>query len=115
MGQCKLSDRQRDLLRLIVQGMQQLDGPVVWWIRMAHDHSIPQWQNVEDAALREQLQADTLLGDVAMFERCGFIVNAQPGRYDLVASKIVEAVESDFFSESLGDYRVKDTRRGKKR
>lgn len=122
MGQCKLSNRQRDLLRALAQGLklQQTNGPATWWIRMAHDHSIPQWQNIEDDDLREQLQSDTLLGDIAMFERCGFITNTQPGRYDLVERRIFDAVESEFFSEATrstppGTRRDKRKRRSKRK
>lgn len=102
MGQCKLSDRQRDLLRAIAQGLKlhQNNGSVSWWIRMTHDYSGPEWQNITDDDLRAQLQDDTLLGDVAMFERCGFITNTQPGRYDLVERRIFDAVESEFFSDA---------------
>lgn len=99
MGQCKLSDRQRDLLRLIAQGLKAHQEPVVWWIRITHDHGQPQWQNVADDDLRAQLQSEMLLGDVTMFEACGFITNTQPGRYDLAEQRIFDTVESEFFSD----------------
>ncbi len=116
MGQCKLSDRQRDLLRTLAHGLKlhQRNGRATWWIRMAHDHSIPQWQNITDDDLREQLQNETLLGDIAMFERCGFITNTQPGRYDLVERRIFDAVESEFFSEATRSAPV-GTRSGKRK
>ncbi len=99
MGQCKLSDRQRDLLRVIAQGLKARLEPVVWWIRITHDHGNLEWQNVASDDLRAQLQAEMLLGDVTMFESCGFITNTQPGRYDLDEQRIFDAVESEFFSD----------------
>lgn len=111
MGQCKLSEHQRDLLRLVAQGLRDRPGPVQWWLRIGHDHGIPVWQNVEDDDLRDQLQQRIVLGDIAMFECCGFITNPQPGRYNIVARRIIEAVESDFFDTDGSDHKPRRHKR----
>jgi hypothetical protein len=97
MTQCKLSDRQRDLLRLIANGLKACPPEHgQWWIRMTHDHGHPAWQNVDDSDLMEQLQARTELGDLVMFEKCGFIENPEPGRYFLIEQRIIDAAENEF-------------------
>jgi hypothetical protein len=63
---------------------------------MSHDHGLPAWQNVDDSDLMEQLQARTELGDLVMFEKCGFIENPEPGRYFLIEQRIIDAAENEF-------------------
>ena len=97
----QLSDDQKALLRLIADGLKnrrKSDDP--WWIRMAHDHSMPVWQNVRNPRLWRELQEKTDLGTMLTFESHGFIENAQPGRYALVETRILNAVEREFFEDS---------------
>jgi hypothetical protein len=126
MTQCKLSDRQRDLLRLIADGLKACPPEHdQWWIRMAHDHSLPAWQNVADSDLMQRLQACTELGDLVMFEKCGFIENPEPGRYFLVEQRIMDAAQNEFAesatprpAQSRGrphQYRQRRKSRGRKR
>jgi hypothetical protein len=100
----QLSDDQKALLRLIADGLKNRrknDDP--WWIRMAHDHSMPVWQNVRNPRLWRELQEKTDLGALLAFENHGFIENAQPGRYALVETRIVDAVERGFYEDSTAE------------
>jgi hypothetical protein len=92
----QLSDDQKALLRLIAEGLKNRrknDDP--WWIRMAHDHSMPVWQNVRNPRLWRELQEKTDLSALVAFESRGFIENAQSGHYALVEPRIVEAAERE--------------------
>jgi hypothetical protein len=120
MAQCKLSDRQRDLLRMIADGLKARppDGNRnrrQWWIRMAHDHGLPTWQDVTDPDVRQQLQDCTELGDLVMFEKCGFIENAEPGRYFLIEARILDAVENDFSVSYDRSYMKRRSRKSRDR
>jgi hypothetical protein len=97
----QLSDDQKALLRLIAEGLKnrrKSDDP--WWIRMAHDHSMPVWQNVRNPRLWRELQEKTDLGALLAFESHGFIENAQSGHYALVEPRIVEAAERELYEDS---------------
>ncbi len=93
----QLSEEQKDLLRLIAEGLKNRrrhDDP--WWIRLAHDHSMPVWQNVRNPRMWRALQEHIDLGAMVVFERLGFIINAGPGHYMLNERRVIEAVESNF-------------------
>jgi hypothetical protein len=100
-----LSEDQKELLHLIAEGLvsrRKGDGP--WWIRMAHDHSMPVWQNVRNPRLWRELQEKTDLTALVAFESCGFIESAQPGRYGLVEERILEAAARDSYADGgIGD------------
>ncbi len=98
MGKCQLSDNQKALLRALAAGLRARPDPDRrWWVRLAHDAAEPQWQNVDDDALRDRLDAQTALADVIAFQECGFIANTGPGRYELDETRLLEAVERDFY------------------
>jgi hypothetical protein len=97
MEQLQLTDEQKALLRLIAMGLKSRrrhDDP--WWIRMAHDHSMPVWQNVRNPRTWCNLQEHIDLGALIVLERLGFIINAGPGHYALDERRIIEAVERNF-------------------
>jgi hypothetical protein len=97
----QLSEDQKELLRLIADGLKSRrknNGP--WWIRMAHDHSMPVWQNVQNPCLWGKLQERTDLSALVVLERYGFIENAQPGRYVLAEQRILQAVERALYEDS---------------
>jgi hypothetical protein len=90
----RLSENQKELLCLIADGLKSRrknDRP--WWIRMAHDHSMPVWQNVQNPCLWRKLQERTDLGALVAFESHGFIESAQPGCYALAEQRIIQAME----------------------
>ncbi len=96
-----LSDEQKDLLRLIAEGLKNRrkhDDP--WWIRMAHDHSMPVWQNVKNPRLWRDLQEKTDLSAMLALEGLGLISSSQPGRYSLDEPRILEAVEKGLYEGS---------------
>jgi hypothetical protein len=97
VSQCKLSDRQKDLLRLIARGLGQRQSPDQWWMRITHDNGMPVWQNVEDESLRLELQAQTELSDLVAFEKCGLIENPQAGTYYLVERVLMDLIENSFY------------------
>jgi hypothetical protein len=107
VGQCKLSNRQKNLVRKIVDGLKNREKARQWWIRMAHDHGLPRWQNVQDDSLHRELQDLTALGDIDALETCGLLVNAQPGRYTLVERRMVHMVKNDFYESRGGNNREK--------
>jgi hypothetical protein len=96
-----LSDEQKDLLRLIVAGLKnRRKHEEPWWIRMAHDHSMPVWQNVKNPRLWRELQEKTDLSAMLVLEGLGLITSTQPGRYTLDEPRITAAVEKGFFEDS---------------
>jgi hypothetical protein len=100
----QLSDDQKALLRLIAKGLKnrrKSDDP--WWIRMAHDHSMPVWQNVRNPRLWRELQEKTDLSALLVFENLGFIETAQPGRYALVEARIVDAAERESYADTSAE------------
>ncbi len=87
---CSLSERQWDLLRLIARGLASQAEGAIWWVQLPHDLSQPVWQGIEDAALRDEIQALTTLADIDAFERCALLSNPQAGRYELFAQRVIE-------------------------
>jgi hypothetical protein len=97
----QLSDELKDLLRLLanaIKGRRKHGDP--WWIRMAHDHSMPVWQNVRNPRLWRELQELTDLGTMLALERHGFLQSLGSGHYALDEERILKAVESDFYAGS---------------
>ncbi|HML24719.1 MAG TPA: hypothetical protein PKD09_23900 [Aggregatilinea sp.] len=90
---CSLSERQWDLLRAIARGLAGQEGAATWWIQVAHDLGGPVWQGIDDAALRDEIQALTTLADIDAFERYALLSNPQAGRYELFAQRVIELVE----------------------
>lgn len=114
MGQCTLSDRQKTLLRALADGLRARgDDHRQIWVRMTHDTGMPVWQNIDDDTLVERLSELMKLGDFVTFEKCGFIDNAEPGRYCLVEQRILHAVEQDFFENGASGGQRRGRSRGR--
>lgn len=92
------SEDQKELLRLIADGLKKRrKNSEPWWIRLAHDHSMPVWQNVHNPCLWRKLQERTDLSALVVFEKYGFIHNVHPGHYALSEQRIIRAVDHELY------------------
>lgn len=99
MADCYLTDRQKDLLRSLVPGLQ--DGTVASEWLCGHEllSSGPMrpfvFEGIPDE-LKEAFWDEINQSDFDNFEDCGFIRRREGGRYTIYPQKIISAVENNF-------------------
>jgi hypothetical protein len=101
MADCYLTERQKELLRSLVPGLNS--GTIKdEWIYFSDRGRIRGIQGLEEAVWQQAWAGEVTLADFDAFTDCQFFRHKNGGRYTLNVQRIVSAVESDF-DETMND------------